>query len=136
AAHPGAAGDALGGVADPLDVLAAQGARGQRAGRVAGGDAGLLDVLHHAAEVELLAVVDRVHVDLDGVVEDPVDEHRVVRADLGGALDVGGQHGRAVDDLHAAAAQRVGGAGHHRVADLVGGPARRVEGERGAVLGR
>jgi hypothetical protein len=32
-------------------------------------DAGLLDVLHDAAEVELGAVVEGVDVDLDGVVE-------------------------------------------------------------------
>ena len=59
---------------------AAQGDRRQRARRVAGVDAGLLDVLHHAAEVQLLAVVEGVHVDLDRVVEEPVDQHRVVRA--------------------------------------------------------
>ena len=39
-------------------------------------DAGLLDVLHHAAEVEVGAVVERVDVDLERVVEEPVDEHR------------------------------------------------------------
>ena len=76
-AHADAAGDGLGRGAQPLDVVAAQGDRGQRAGGVAGVDAGLLDVLHDAAEVELVAVVERVHVDLDGVVEEAVDEHRV-----------------------------------------------------------
>ena len=40
-------------------------------------DARLLDVLHDPAEVELVAVVERVDVDLDGVVEEPVDQHRV-----------------------------------------------------------
>ena len=35
-----------------------------------------------------LAVVERVDVDLDRVVEEPVDQHRVLGADLGGALDV------------------------------------------------
>ena len=63
--------------------VAAERDRRQRARRVAGVDAGLLDVLHHAAEVELLAVEERVDVDLDRVVEEPVDQHRVLRADLG-----------------------------------------------------
>ncbi len=47
-------------------------------------DAGLLDVLHDPAEVELGPVVERVHVDLDRVVEEPVDQHRVTGADVGG----------------------------------------------------
>ena len=46
-------------------------------------DAGLLDVLHHAAEVELLAVEERVDVDLDRVVEEPVDQHRALGRHLG-----------------------------------------------------
>src|SRR5690606_29630578 len=75
-AHADPAGDALGGGAQPLDVEAAEGDRGRGARRVAGVDAGLLDVLHDAAEVELLAGVPRGHVDLYGVVEEAVDQHR------------------------------------------------------------
>ena len=41
-------------------------------------DAGLLDVLHHAADVHLGAVAQRVDVDLDGVLEEPVDQHRML----------------------------------------------------------
>ena len=48
-------------------------------------DAGLLDVLHDAAEEQLGAVEERVDVDLDGVVEEAVDEHRVLGGDLGGS---------------------------------------------------
>ena len=48
----------------------------QHARRVAGVDAGLLDVLHDAAEEQLRAVVQRVDVDLDRVVEEPVDQQR------------------------------------------------------------
>ena len=123
-------------VADPVDHLVAQGDRRQRAGRVAGVDAGLLDVLHHPAQVELGAVVERVDVDLDRVVEEPVDQHRVGRGDLGGPLDVGGQGALVVDDLHAPPAEHV----------ATGGPApgsrsrRRSPGPRRrtghAVLGR
>ena len=39
--------------------------------------AGLLDVLHHAADQHLAGVVaDGVDVDLDGVLEEAVDQHR------------------------------------------------------------
>ena len=43
-------------------------------------DARLLDVLHDAAEVELGPVVERVDIDLDRVVEEPVDQHRLAWA--------------------------------------------------------
>ena len=44
-------------------------------------DAGLFEVLHDAADVQLVAVVQRVDVDLDGVVEEPVDQQRLARLD-------------------------------------------------------
>jgi hypothetical protein len=53
-----------------------QGVGRQRAGGVAGVHAGLLDVLHDAADQHLLAVADRVDVDLDGVVQEAVQQHR------------------------------------------------------------
>ena len=118
--HPDAAGDRLGGLPDPADLGGAEGDRRQRARGVAGVDAGLLDVLHHAAEVELLAVEQRVHVDLDRVVDEPVDQHRVLRADRGGPLDVALQRVVVVHDLHAAPAQHVRRPHQHRVADLGG----------------
>ncbi|GAA3072703.1 hypothetical protein GCM10020000_66920 [Streptomyces olivoverticillatus] len=99
-------------------------------------DAGLLDVLHHAAEVELVAVVERVDVDLDRVVEEAVDEHRVLGDQARVPLQVAGQGGLVVDDLHAAAAQHVGGADHDRVADLRGDGLGLGEGEGRAVLRR
>src|SRR5580693_9388746 len=117
-------------------------------------DAGLLDVLHHAAEVQLEAVVQGVDVDLDRVVEEPVGEHRMAGADLGGFRYVRAQRGIVIDDLHAAPAQHVRGPDQHRVADLAGDAGRlRLRGrrpvprrgqpgvvqdlgERGAVLGQ
>ena len=134
-----AAGDRLGRAADPVDLLASERDRRQRARRVAGVDAGLLDVLHHAAEEELLAVEDGVDVDLDRVVEEPVDQHRLALVDqpVGDVLlEVGLQRGVVVDDLHAAPAQDVGRAHQDRVADLVGDPLRLGVRRRGAVLGR
>ena len=49
--------------------------RRQDAGGVAGVDAGLLDVLHHGADVDGDAVAERVDVDLDRALEEAVDEH-------------------------------------------------------------
>ncbi len=54
--------------------LGRQRVRRQHARRVAGVDAGLLDVLHHAADDGALAVGDAVDVDLDRVLEELVDE--------------------------------------------------------------
>ena len=110
-------GQLLGGGPDLQQVRRAQGDRRQRAGRVAGVDPGLLDVLHDPAEVQVGAVVERVDVDLDGVLQEPVDQHRVVGAHVGGLGDVGLERGVVVDDLHAPAAQHVGGPDQHRVAD-------------------
>ena len=81
AAHADALGDREGRVAHPVDLGAAEGDGRQGAAGVAGVDAGLLDVLHDAADVELGAVVERVDVDLDRVVEEAVDQQRVRRAD-------------------------------------------------------
>ena len=83
-------------------------------------DAGLLDVLHDPAEVHLVAVVDRVDVDLDGLVEEPVDQHRMLRRGLRGLGDVPDQRLVVVDDLHAAPAKHVRGTDQDRVADLPG----------------
>jgi hypothetical protein len=103
----------------PVDLGVSQGHRRQRAGTVAGVDAGFFDVLHHPAEIHLVPVVEHVDVDLDGVVEESVDEDGVLGRGDGGLLDVGGERLVVVDDLHAAPAEHVGGAHQHRVADLV-----------------
>ena len=113
---PTPAGDRLGGQPDPLELGRRQRHRRQGARRVAGVDAGLLDVLHDAAEEQLGAVEQGVDVDLDGVVEEAVDEQRrerpgasSVRGVVERALDVLVQLRLVVDDLHAAAAEHVDG---------------------------
>ena len=107
----------------------------QRAGRVTGVDACLLDVLHDAAQVEIGAVIERVDVDLYCVIEEAVDQHRVSRRDLGGALNVGRQRRLVVDDLHATTAEHVGRAHEHGVADVVGDLLCLGKGTRQSMLG-
>ena len=77
--------------------------------------AGLLDVLHDRADVRLLAVAERVDVDLDRVLEEPVDEHAPVTAAHRLAHVV-----LVVADAHRAAAEHVRGPDEHRVADALG----------------
>ena len=99
--------------------------------------AGLLDVLHHAADQHLAGVVTHgVDVDLDGVVEEAVDEHRAVRRQpaLPAEAAVAGElvHRLAqlafvVDDAHRPPAEDVARAHEHRVADLAGDGERLVE---------
>ena len=61
---------------DHLDHPVGQRLRRDRARRVAGVHAGLLDVLHHAADQHLAGVIaDGVDVDLDGARQEAVDQH-------------------------------------------------------------
>ena len=76
ATHADATRDGLGRGRNTLEL-----ARGQRHGRQhAGGvtrvDTRLLDVLHDRAHEQLFTVVQGVHVDLDGCVQESVDEER------------------------------------------------------------
>ncbi len=70
--------------------------------------AGLLDVLHDAGDMHVAAVGDGVDIDLDGVGEVAVEQHRGVAGDLDGVADVAGELGVVADDLHGAAAEDVG----------------------------
>jgi len=92
---------------DLLERALAQRQRGDDTGRVAGVHPGLLDVLHDGADVHVLAVAEGVHVDLDRVLEEAVDEHRVVGAHAGGALHIADELVLRIDDLHGAPAEDV-----------------------------
>src|SRR5699024_7122552 len=136
-AHPGR--DRLGGGADLGDHRIGQGDRRQHACGVTGVDTGLLDVLHHAAQVQLLAVVEGVHVDLDRLVQEPVHQHRggqyaVPSVGAGGAGDVVHQLVGVIDDLHPAAAEHVGRSHQDRVPDPGGDIACLVQCLRSAEL--
>src|SRR6185503_12240667 len=97
------------------DVLTPQGDRRQRARRVAGVDAGLLDVLHDATDVHLGAVAQRIDVDLDGVLEEAVDQDGMFGRQLGGAGYVALQGLVVVHDLHAATTQHIGRPHQYRI---------------------
>ncbi len=73
AQRPGDAGRLL---ADPVEHLLAQRVGRQHAGRVAGVDPRLLDVLHDPGDPDVLAVAQGVDVDLDRVLEEAVEVDR------------------------------------------------------------
>ena len=101
--------------ADELADLRRVRRRRQHARGVARVDPRLLDVLHHGRDVRIGAVAEGVDVELDRALEEAVDEDDAVDRRHRG-LDVR----FAVTDAHRAAAEDVGGADEHRVADAVG----------------
>ena len=92
--------------------------------------AGLLDVLHHTADQDLAGVVtDGVDVDLGGVGEETVDQHRALgreAAFLAEAAEAGEFLHRPrevvaiVDDLHRPAPEHVARSDQYGEADVVG----------------
>ena len=127
--------DRQGRVTDPRDLFGGEGHRRQCARRVTGVDPGLLDMFHDPGEVELLAVEDGIDIDLDRVVKESVDEHRVVGSDLGCPRQIVGEHRLVVDDLHAATAEDVARPHEDGVADVIRDRLRLWKGRRGSVLG-
>ena len=112
-----AAAIAPGVVLDHPDRRRVERRRRDHAGAVAGVHAGLLDVLHDRADDHLAGrVAHRVDVDLDGVLQEAVDQHRALRRQAAFAAQraEAGQlvHGPAqvvlvVDDLHGPPAEHV-----------------------------
>ena len=82
-------------------------------------NASLLDVLHDPGEEELLTVVDGIDIDLDSVVEESVDEHRVLRVYLGGTGEIVGEHRVVIHDLHSATAEDVARPDEYRIPDML-----------------
>ena len=123
------------GGADLLEHLLAERVRRQHAGAVAGVHAGLLDVLHDPADPDLAAVAQRVDVDLDGVLEEAVEEDLPPPSSARLAAQVVGEALARVDDLHRPAAEHVGGAHEQREADLLGARAAPPATERAVAYG-
>ena len=95
---------------------------------------GLLDVLHDAGDLDLMAVGDGVDIDLDGVLQIAVDQDRAGARHDHRAADIAVEPGMVVDDLHRPAAQHIGRADHHRVADALGDRLGLLGGIGGAVI--
>ena len=75
-AHPDALSDCEGCRAHVVDDVPPKSHWWKRAGRVAGVHTGFLDVLHDPTDVQLGAVVERVDINLDCIVEKAIDEQR------------------------------------------------------------
>ncbi len=105
-----------------------KGLRRQGASGVAGMDPGFLHVLHHAADQDLaVRITDGVDIDLHRILEEPVHEDRTVGRHPSLSMQRSGHgiHGLdqpvvVVDDLHRPAAQNIGGAHEHRIANAPG----------------
>ena len=113
--------------------FARQRVRRQRARRIAGMHARLLDVLHDAADHDIRAVADRIDVDLDRIVQEAVEQHRRIVRHLDRFAHVALEIALVVDDFHRAAAEHVRRAHHQRIADRFGRLHRLFLGARGAV---
>ena len=92
---------------------------GQDAGGVAGVNAGLFNVLHDAGDDHVFRVAERVHVDLDGVLEEVVDEYRALLRIFNRLRHVLRDGFGVVRDDHGAAAENVAGADKHRITDAL-----------------
>ena len=103
--------------AQRLHLALVETVRRQRARSIARVHAGLLDVLHDAADDHALAVAHGVDVDLDRVVQELVDEDRMVGRDLERFADELHEVLVVVHDAHGAAAQHVRRAHEHGIAE-------------------
>ena len=104
---------------DLFNKLRAEAVRRKRARRVARVNAGLLDMLHDAADPDFVAVTHSVNVHFHRVIQEPIKEHRAVVAHLDRLTHVGLEILPAVDDIHRAAAKHVRRTHNKRVPDFV-----------------
>ena len=83
-------------------------------------DAGFFDVLHDAADDDVFAVGERVHVNFDGVFEEVVDEDGAVLGIFDGLFHVADDGFFVVGDDHGASAEHVRRTDEHGIADFGG----------------
>ena len=98
-------------------------------------DARFLDMLHHARDPHLGAVAQGIDIAFDRIAQILVDQDGAVPADVDGGGNVAVELRFAVDDLHRAAAEHVGRAQQHRVADPGGDRRSLVAAAGDAVVG-
>ena len=97
-------------------------------------DAGVLDVLHDAADDDPLPVGDGVDIGLEGILEKAVDQHGPLLAHPRRRLEVVAQGMLIVDDLHGPAAEDERRTHQYRVPDALGHRDGVVDAGGGAVL--
>ena len=98
---------------DPRDLLALREAEAgcwQNARRVAGMDARLFDVLHDRGDVRVHAVAERVDVDLDGMLDEAIDQDPLEGRHLAHLVS-------RIADAHRAPAEDIGRPDEHWIAD-------------------
>ena len=81
--------------------------------------AGLLDVFHHAADEDALAIADAIDIDFDRIVQEAVQQHRRLVLYLDRLAHVALQVTLLVHDFHRPPAQHVARAHHQRIADFL-----------------
>ena len=93
-------------------------------------DAGFLDVFHNAADVQLLAVEQRIDIDFDGILQELIDQQRGGQTARDHSIGLGlGKRAIhvlvellvVINDFHAAATENVARAHQHRIADAMCG---------------
>ena len=145
ATHTAALGDGIRAFTQATDLIIAQRARRQSACRVTGMHAGLLDMLHDAADIQFFAVEQSVHVDFNSVLQELIDEQRggkTPRDDHVGfrlverSADILLQLVVVVHDFHAATAEHIARTDQHRVADVVRGFTCLVQTQGGSIARR
>ena len=139
ASHTDALREFLGGRANAQKVCLGQRDGREDARRVTRVNARFLDVLHDATKKEILAVVQRINVNLNCVIEELVDEQRGARrviAHIAHARPVVLEVSPAVDNFHAAPAKHIRRAHQHGVTNTFGDLNGLVDAVGGSVLRR
>ena len=80
-------------------------------------DSRFFDMLHHARDDHVLAVRDRIHVDLHGVFQKPVDEHGPLGGGADGVTHISREFFRIVHERHGAPAEHVARTHENGIAD-------------------
>ena len=99
-------------------------------------NAGLFNMFHDTAQVELGAVKERIHINLNSVFQELIDECWLRGRNLGRIFKVACKICFVIDDLHTAPAQHIGGTNQHRVPNLIGNAFGALEGVCGTILRR
>eukprot|EP01136_Pigoraptor_vietnamica_P010232 Opistho-1_new@47646 len=133
AAHRQGVGQHFGLALDFRDDLVRQAVGRQRTGAVAGMDARFLDMLQHAGHEHIVAIAQRIDIDLDRVAQILVDQHRRVARYLDRRGDMFLQLRLTVDNLHRPATQHIAGPHQDGITDAIGDCDRFLTAARDAV---